>query len=670
MSLTRKATGPSPEQVEMARICNLNHVRPMDAEEQEVFNVEHLLAEAFDQGRRLYQPQSAAMRAFKEVRGGFFPIGVGWGKTLISIFCADHAFRCGVKKSILLVPANVVPQLWNVDIRWARKMVPLAVPFHLLAGRPAAARKAFADSNYPGCYVLPYSLLSQPDCLYLWEQIHPGLVIADEAHRLRNPRAARTKRVMDFVEQAEPWFVPLSGTMTNKGLFDYQHLIRPALRDQSPLPRLHGMVFLWDGVVNSKAGHSADGDGVHSMKPLVRWAQEQAPDQKFPLEETETYRRAFRMRLLSAPGVVATGDNEIGVSLQVVNEEVEPSQGHEQVVELIRQVREDFLTPNGDEIEHAFHCHKWEQELTAGFYYKLAWPDAPTLAARRAISVGEAAEILERAKLWHAATQKMHRLMREFFKTSPPGLDTPLELGRSMAQHAGKHVPPELYDAWCDQKALDFLGRPERDRSVVRVCDYKIQHAVRWVQRMASEGARGGLLWFYHQEMGDWLAEELAKAGREPLLCKAGANQEILSVGDPKSGGKGDRWTAASLTSHGEGKNLQAFQHQLYVQWPRDAKVIEQSLGRTHRNGQEADELVVHTCRTNEADDVNFAAGLNDAIYTCQTAGVKQKIIFCGHDPLPKIFSPEFLRERGTNAKMLSKEQRQMLKERFSYDKE
>jgi hypothetical protein len=49
-----------------------------------------------------------------------------------------------------------------------------------------------------------------------------------------------------------------------------------------------------------------------------------------------------------------------------------------------------------------------------------------------------------------------------------------------------------------------------------------------------------------------------------------------------------------SIDAHGEGKNLQAHHSRnLYLCAPTNAKIWEQSIGRTHRQGQRADEVTV-----------------------------------------------------------------------------
>lgn len=624
----------------------------MDAEDLEVFSATEMLASAYDSGERFFPPQAAAINAYVETGGGFFPISVGWGKTLISLMVANKAYLKGVKKSLLLIPPQIMEQIWKRDIHWARKRVPIQVPFHMVGGRSKSARASLVNTNRPGCYIMPYSLLSQSDTMFLLETIAPGLVIADEVHMLKNPRAARAKRVLHYLKENNPEFVGMSGTITSKSINDYFHLVTLALKERSPLPRSHNMAFFWAQSL-SAAATTLEPQTAGSLRPLVKWAKSTFPDQKFG-EDLESYRRAYRMRLTSAPGVVATGESDIGVSLTISNLEADIDRpGFDDLMIHMEQIKTLALTPNGDEIDHAIHAYKWRYELSTGFYNQLTWPLEEALATRGCKTPGT---FLEGAKQHHAAEQEYHKALREFFKDSPPGLDTPREVARSISQHGAKHVGEMLEALYLTTKELQFPGMPERDKSAVLVCDFKIHQAVQWAQEH-----KRGIIWVHHIQLGKWIVEALKTSGIDPLYCPAGENEQIADTNNS------DRIVVSSIAAHGTGKNLQHFQDQLFVQWPRDARVAEQVLGRTHRNGQEADDLIVHTNRTLKFDHVGFGACLNDSVYVSQTTSLRQKIIYCAHDPLPQIFSPEFLREQGANPAMLNEEQRQMMRDLFDW---
>lgn len=677
--LARDRASRAPDAREIHRIASLPLWTEPAPEEVEQFNRENVLAGAYEAGFRLFPAQVSAVMAYDLFDGGFFPIGVGHGKTAISLMIAQRAYEKGTHASLLMIPPQVYAQLTERDIPWARRRVNLSVPFIGLGNLSPQKRMRLARAGQRGCYILPYSLLSVKDTEQLLELIRPELLIADEAHNLKNSSAARTRRIrryMDHVDNLE--MVAMSGTITSKSITDYWHLIRACLQEHSPLPNSTHLVRHWAQVLDAQQSGSPFSDAqadaysvgefsCEPIMPLVYWARKKFPDGDFP-ETIRGFRRAYRHRLQTAPGVVVTGDASIGTSLVFRNVPAPYDKSDEagQLERLIEGVKEDWVTPDGDEIDYAIHMWKWLYELSAGFYSSLYWPEPETLVEEArghgaSMTIAQAEEILERARHHHALLQEYHADLRRWLASRQrPGLDTPMLVGSDMLRNGARNVGEDLFGAWKAARDADFPGRPERRSKPVRVYDYKIRAAVQWAQSLDRKHP-GGILWVHHQEIGRWTAELLREAGLDVLHCPAGteANRTIV---DPANRRK---LVVASVTAHGTGKNLQHFRNQLFVQWPRSAVVAEQAVGRTHRTGQEADELAVCRMDSNFIDRANFAACVNDAVYIHATTGVRQKLMLGSYDPPPVVFSPEVLRRAGLEAKRLTGEQMDMLREKF-----
>jgi hypothetical protein len=655
---------------EVQRIIGMPIYFGMDSAEAEGYNQLNVLSQAYQDGFRLHNVQADAVFSYEQNGGGFFHVAVGWGKTIISLLCAQKGFNKGLQKILLLVPSQVQGQLVQTDIKGARSKVPLTLPIYALGDRSQADRHALAHSGRPGLYIMPYSYLSVKDTADLLDGIAPGLVICDEAHNLANRTAARTKRLLVYAEKHQPEAVMLSGTITSKTIRDYFHLIKWALRDGSPLPVSYSLASEWGAAIDSDANALITTAGEQGpLKPLIGWAKTHFPE--IPItSDIAGFRRAYKQRLNTTPGVVSSGDLELGTSLTIANRPVfapEKSEGWPLLLKLITTVTDEWLTPNGDEIEHSIHTWKWLNELSAGFYNELTWPVPDVYAAKKNIPVPEARKIIDRAKEHHAAGQVYASALRKWLQEHHiPKVDTPFLVGASMAHYGKEVVGEKLYEPWSYWHSLKFEGCPERDSRVVRVCSYKIDSAVEWAKALGKD--EGALIWVHHQEVGEWLYEKLINAGVDAVHCPAGSthNRIICQIGDPKEGGKGDRVVVASITAHGTGKNLQAFRHNYFVQWPRKDTIAEQTIGRTHRVGQQADELVVYMNLTGEWDQLNFAACLNDALYIQQSTGNRQKIIYANYDPIPKIFPSAVLKERGLEVKQLSADQQRAMAERFS----
>lgn len=324
--------------------------------------------------------------------------------------------------------------------------------------------------------------------------------------------------------------------------------------------------------------------------------------------------------------------------------------------------------------------HKWRHlyELASGFFYRLRWPTVAEIVERRRLTSDEALAYLEQAQAHHDALQAYHKELRRWLeRRGRPGLDTPFLVASDMARHGADNVgDPDLLAAWRAAKDLEFDGMPERISEPVRVSPWKVEHAAQLAQaeraQALTDGTRPGVLvWYWHDEVGRWLVEALEAIGEEPLWCPADATRPGSSARllDPANAG---RIIVVAMGGHYEGKNLQGegehpgFERQVIVEFPRKADLLEQVLGRTHRFGQPADELVPVTINTSEFDHQNVSACLIDALYIHQSTGSRQKAIYADYDPLPRVYPPDFLRERGfADVPALDADARAALEEKF-----
>lgn len=681
--------GPAPvEWQEIRRIIGLPMVLPFEGPEVEEFSRTHVLATAYDEGFRLWGAQCEAVAAYMQYGGLFSPIGVGWGKTLITQMIAHEATKKGFKRIMLLAPSSTVHQLVRIMFPIARSVVPINYPLLVLHGKSAAARRALAHSGKRGVYINTYALLSRKDAEECLWAIKPELIICDEADHLGNRKSARTKRLLKYIDKHQPEGAVLSGTITRDTITDYAHLIKWVLGRKSPLPLSGHLVDEWASRIDANAPTQTEATGP--IVPLLEWARERFPDQEIT-EDVAGFRCAFKLRLKTAPGVVATGDAEIGPSLIIDNLPVpspEKVKGWDEMQRLIEQVTKANLTPNMDEIDHAIHRYKWLYELTLGFYNELTYPTAAVFADREGTSFADAELILDTAEGLHMCQQEFNGAMRRWIDDfGRRGLDTPLLVKGNMAHHRGKHTGMDLYELWRDWHDLrdeltvvltkararpmgerdlaKRLARCLRDKNAVRVCPYKIDHAVRWAKSLSKKNP-GAIIWVYNIEVGRWVVEALREAGIEN--CSHRPAGERHNIGIEEDSTRADTIIVASMRAHGRGKNLQRLNQCLMVQWPRAAKLAEQLLGRLHRNGQQANQVWSNSVCTTEFDELCMAATLNDALYIHQTTGNRQKLIYCTYPTTPKIFPSEVLRERGFENKELTAEARKALRERFAQE--
>jgi hypothetical protein len=650
------------QSLEINRICALPIIAEPSPEVVEEFCRTEVQAEYFDQGFRLFGGQVNALLSWDLYSGAFCPLHVGAGKALVASAIPDRAFKAGEsKRSMIFVPPQVYEQFTKLDIPWARRRMGYRIPFHFVQGKSKVDRSALARSGKVGCYVMSYSLLSTTDADDLLDWIKPDLIVLDEAHLVKSTRAARTRRLRRYIDENTPRCVVLSGTITTKSIRDYHHLLSYALRDTSPLPESPTMADSWAYVLDPvKDESNTQGGAAGPLIPLLEWARHEYPSEKLP-PGVPGLRKAFRLRLTSAPGVVSSSADDLGVSLTFTNRPVpEPEHctGYAEVLELMKQVDQLWTTPSGDEFEAAFQKWTYMNELTSGFYHWQRWPNVEELPH---LDEDTALEYIALAQEHHSALNTFHSELRKWIKHNhSKGLDTPLLVKSNMARNGARDVSPELYALWSAAKNMEFEGMPERISQPVRVCSYKIDWAVKVAEELGS-----GILWYHHDPIGEWLIEALTAAGLEPLYCpsesrRKGSNERIA---DPKNK---DRIIVAAIGGHGTGKNLQHHVNQVVVQTPRQAHVIEQLMGRLHRPGQEADELEPVFLHTTAFDHENFWACLIDALYVAQTTGIRHKAVYAGYNPMPRKFPLDLLRERGfVDLPQLDDKLRASLEEKF-----
>lgn len=522
-------------------------------------------------GMRLFRIQSAALFEMRNAGGLFGPCGVGSGKTLISLL-AHRAMDA--KQTVILVPPALKAQLLTVDI-------------------PRLAKHWQIDLAH--IRVVTYNQLSSAGSADILEEILPDLIVADEAHNLRYRTAARTKRFLRYMKaHPECRFVGLSGTMTRKSLNDYQHLAELALGKNSPLPNHFPTLADWAEAIDVSDDPMPPGALLQlcTEEELAEIAKlsEKGETDGANFDVQRIVRTAFRRRVVETPGVVATEESALGTSLII--SALKPKVPAD-VNALIADVRGRWVTPDGDELTDALSVARITRQLAAGFYYRWIWPNG--------IPDSE----------WLNARREWNKEVREILRLSRRGMDSPMLIANAIERGEYKS---EFYEAW--RKVKD---RPEPPREAVWVNDFLVTEAIEWVKANAAK-TTPAIVWYTHDAVGRKLAE---RSGLPFFGPGAKASEELTKVDTKKTPA-----IICSAKAHGTGKNLQAFSLNLITTPISSGADAEQLIARTHRPGQEADEVridvFVHTPETLAA----FRSSVRDAAYIEATQGQKQKLNF------------------------------------------
>lgn len=389
-------------------------------------------------------------------RGLFGAIGVGHGKTLITLLAAKAV---GAKRPLLLMPPDMEPQ-FRRDVEFWKQHFDIQVP-----------------------EVLPYSKLSKADSTDILTELAPDLIIADECQALRRKTSARTKRVIRYAKaNPQTRWVMLSGTTTAKSLNDYSHLMELALRDRSPLPLTHYDLTLWGSVIDVLG--DPDRHAVDSMMPLIR--SEGIEPTVFELADVDACRRLARralfLRQSSTPGVVSTETMSLNADLELISYNIPPIA---EITKALNNLHSSWCRPDGEEIADITQFHSIARQLSVGFYYKWDWPNG------------------EKDFDWLEARAEWQRQIRIALRyASGVGHDSPLLVANKCkrAAEGRDYVPKERLAAWkAWQKVKDREPPP---RKAIWLTKQVLEDVKGWCDQRAR-----GLIWFHNEAVGEALSD-------------------------------------------------------------------------------------------------------------------------------------------------------------------
>jgi hypothetical protein len=535
--------------------------------------------------------QASALLSISRAGGGLLPIGTGWGKTLISLLAAD---ALGARRPLLLIPPAMRLPFENARRDYNRSF---KVPTNLR--------------------VMAYSQLSTSTSTDALDRLAPDVIVADEAHNLRHMDAARTKRVARYLKKnPHVKCVWMSGTLTSKSIRDYAHLSEWALKNGSPapLPAHFPQLQAFSAVLDARAvkgsgenryAASAQVSDFVTFSPLFPDWSAYSNDTEDEEDEAGVKcsprvaraRAIYRKRLGSTPGVVSTSSASVGASLRFMERRLEVP---EVIGAHLEHLEKTWTRPDGEELVDAIAKWRCGRQLTQGFFYRWKWPGG----------------IVD--KDWMGTRSAWHREVRQILQRNVPHLDSPLLVTQAVRRAlAGEPslvsddmALLEAYKAW-EPHSHKRWGRGRTPPTETVWCDdYLIQDALRWLDEKEN---RAGLLWYEDNAVGDKLAEAGVR------VYGSGTNPEEI---------QGAFAAALSIAVHSDGKNLQKHHRNLMLSWPPSGKTMEQLVSRTHRAGQEEDEVFVDFYHHTEPAMNAVATARNDARYIEETTGVTQRLLF------------------------------------------
>ena len=558
----------SPAVSEIARVLALpRRPRPTDealerlrVELEATLSLPNSLCECVSKYHRiccnhLLPVQTWALAEGRETQGILGPIGVGHGKTLLDLLM-PMVVPCRV--AVLLLPSKLKKQLLESDWHFYGQHWKL----------PNLAGSRWQHPGRPILHVVAFEELSGAKSTDLLEKLTPDLLICDEAHRLADSSAARTKRWLRYVRHNPSVKVFCwSGTLTKRSLKNWAHLSNASLKQGSPAPRDFPTLEAWAGATDPSEFQTPAGDLLKLCAP------------------GETAFEGFGRRVVDTPGVISSGDAQACEASLIISQR--PLTAPKVVVDALEKVAKLWERPDGETLIDPLSVARCMREVSCGFYYFWKWPR------------GEPKEVREK---WLEARKEWRSEIRERLKRSAPHLDSPMLLARAaqrwhkgfvyLDEEGNRHtVPPYTHstiekhptwesETWERWHELRDSAHPVTD--ALWLDDFMIEDVLAWL----SEGP--GLAWYEH----DAMARRIMDRADGIVHCGPGdeGSSKLLKL-------RGTERVLLTIKSHGEGKNLQMFNRSLVANPPSGGAEWEQLLGRTHRTGQMQDEVLFDVYR-------------------------------------------------------------------------
>ena len=427
--------------------------------------------------------------------------------------------------------------------------------------------------------VLSYETLSSPKRLKELEDYAPDLIICDEAHCLRNLKSARVRRLDNYMIKFSPMFCALSGTLVARSIVDYSHLASWALGAYSSIPRIASIVQEWCLSIE---------EGIPSK--LVNTI--------IPKGSKEEY----LSRLQRTRGIVITKSQEVGASLVINKEKISMPASLKKSIAIAMSTNDIVSATNEildtDQLEamfqssdlwtpkDAFLLRVWGQ-ISCGFVYTWDWQD-------REID----SEWIQAKRDWGRASFKMLEsstfdsisLISQFSET--------------------EKAPAYLRNAWMRWKQVK-----DRDPPMTRAI-WLDTFLIDYVEDWLSKQDQPCIIWVQYAALANALKDRLK------IECYGAGEEDANRLNKNKDTA---HHCIMSIKAHATGKNLQAWNNQIVVHPLAHPSTWEQLLARTHRPGQNADEVFCSVLTTGLFGKAWHKA-VKDSQYIEETTGQKQRI--------------------------------------------
>lgn len=420
-------------------------------------------------------------------------------------------------------------------------------------------------SKKPGCDVAMNTFL---------EDYAPDIIICDEAHKIKNAKTAVHRRMRRYVHNRKPAFVALSGTLIGEKLMQWAPIAAWALGDGSPAPTKWATQNNWAGAI--------DPEGKTGPGALRVWMTDDEPIQI-----------GYGKKVRSTAGVISQGGIDCAASILIDPIELPLSDDALAALVLVQE----WELPDGSVMVDPLSASRAERQEELECYYQWVkrppqeWIDARKgwgATQRRVIATRKNIDTELQARQWVDANDAFEFTIKE------NGADKTINSKDALAawRDLGPTFVPETKCVWINEGAV---------RELVRIA-----------------GKAPAIVWIHHKEIG----AKLQSLGL-PYYGAGGLN----SKGESIESELGNRSICASIQSNHVGRNLQRFSRAIVAEIPDDPKMWEQLIGRFHRTGQRADEVIIRPVLSTERARAAFERVKERALNVEAITGIPMKLL-------------------------------------------
>jgi len=424
--------------------------------------------------------------------------------------------------------------------------------------------------------LVTYEFLSRPKNANYLTQYAPDCLICDEVHKLKNPDAAVTRMVSRYMrENPLTAFVGLSGTITKRSITDFAHLLAWALKPgYTPLPVKKEELNTWARCVDVK---------VEGKRPKPG-----ALAKLGPVSNVNESRATVAKRIRDTQGVIVAQGEDVDASIIIRSwRPVVPPE----ITEALDQLRNEGVVPWGDTIADRMEVYRHARSLVCGFAYRWDPPAPPEwLKARRA---------------WRG-------FVRDVLAENIDGLDSEMRIAKAVMDR-------KLPDGGRLRRWAEIRKSFEVNSVPVWISDLVLRQAIIRIQKAKVPT----IVWVEHIAVGEKLRELTAW----PFFHRQGRDHRGRAIEDARG-----ETVIASIGSNIEGRNLQAWAHNSVISPLSNGLQWEQLIGRTHRFGQEADEVRFDVMIGDELVLDGFRQAFADARYQATLTSQSQKLLLADTD--------------------------------------